>query len=181
MKEEAGQSESYISGLLSTHPLDSTRIERIGEYIEEKYPDVASGKRTGLTVNRARWTVLRDRIRRAQKTYDRYDEAMAAVAAAQEEQSRTALPAALQLLNQAVTELPDHAAIRVGRAIVRSELGDAASALGDLDDAVRLQEDHFQARLLRGALRAKAGRFEEGISDLRRAEGRLDAPPNPPK
>ncbi|MCA8960563.1 MAG: M48 family metalloprotease, partial [Planctomycetes bacterium] len=72
LKQQAGQGESLIDGLLSTHPLDSTRIEQIDAYIAETQPELPQG----LVVNEPHFQDLMTDVRGAQAVYDDHDRAM---------------------------------------------------------------------------------------------------------
>jgi len=58
---EASDGESPLLNLLSTHPLDSKRIEQLDSYIEERYPAVAAGERS-LVKRSAAWNAHRVRL-----------------------------------------------------------------------------------------------------------------------
>jgi predicted Zn-dependent protease len=176
MKEGSGQRESLLARLLSTHPLDSDRIERIDAYIQEKYPEIVREKRS-LISSRAAWKDHRDRLRGVATAYDKHRRAMAIVAKALMQGTQDGVLEALVLLDQAIAELPDHAALYFARGYVKYLVGRDAEAEQDLDRAISLDEAHFQARLLRGLIRRNAERHADAVEDFKVA-ARL-FPPNP--
>ena len=172
LKKKAGQEDTFLTGLLSTHPLDEDRIEEIGEYIRKKYPDVAEGKRE-LIVSHPPWAAHRDRLRRIQKAYDKYDEALVLIAKAKEEASENGkvatndgLARARSLLEQAIQEAPDHATLRVGLAIIHFQEEELDKARAGLDKALLLDGQHFQARLFRGIVHMGQSLHLPALTDL---------------
>ncbi|MCZ6691127.1 MAG: M48 family metalloprotease [Planctomycetota bacterium] len=168
MKEGLGQDESILVGLLSTHPFDSDRIEKIDTYIQETYSEVLQGERS-LVVSSDAWQDHRDRLRGVLPAYDKHRRAMALVAKAVEEGTQEGMEEALDLLDQAIADLPDHPALYFSRAYLKYITGRDAEAEKDLDRAISRDEAHFQARLLRGLIRKNAKRYEEAVLDFKAA------------
>ncbi|MCZ6795209.1 MAG: M48 family metalloprotease [Planctomycetota bacterium] len=165
VKREAGQQENLISGLLSTHPLDSRRIEGIKRYIDERHPDLSPD----LTRSGSRWPAMLARLRRNHSVYEQHDRALALLARAQRDGNGSTLAEAEGLLRRCADQLPGHAAFHVGLSALLLEKKDLAAAERSLDEACRLDPDHFGARLYRGIVYRKTGRADAAVADLRRA------------
>ncbi|MCZ6689823.1 MAG: M48 family metalloprotease [Planctomycetota bacterium] len=168
LKKKAGQEDTFLTGLLSTHPLDEERIEKIEKYIRKKYPDVVDGKRE-LIVSHPPWAAHRDRLRRIQKAYDKYDQAVVLIAKVAENGKATSnerLAEARSLIVQAIQEAPDHATLRVGLAVIHFREEEFDKALAVLDKAILLDEKHFQARLFRGMVHMGQNLHLPALTDL---------------
>ena len=178
VKQSAGRGESWIDGLLSTHPLDTTRIERIGDYIDDEHPGLATAT---LTVSTPRFDALMARVRRAQGAYDLYDRAAETIAAVQSgEAPESSLDEAEALLRDGASRLPDHAPFPLGLATLEIARRSPERALRHLDRAVSLDPDLYGARVLRGKVQLDRGRYEEAGIDLESAAALYPFGPQPP-
>lgn len=177
LKQEAGQGESFIDGLLSTHPLDSTRIEEIEGYISDNYPGIES---RDLTVSGPRWQNMIAGVRRAQGAYDEYDVAARLIAEVQQgEGSEASLDEAEERLRRGMRQLPGHAPFPLGLAFVELAREDTRRALTHADRAVTLDPDLYGARVLRGKLQLDLGRAQAAIPDLEAAQQLFPFNPQP--
>ena len=168
---------SLIDGLLSTHPLDSTRIERIDEYIDDEYPQ---SRNASLTVSRPRWDTLVARVREAQRTYEEYDRAAELIAQHQRgEGGPSVLAQAREMFQRGQQKLPDHAAFSLGLAFVEVEDGETRRAMRALDRAVQLDPELYGARLLRGKVQLDLGRAAMARGDLEAARDLFPFSPQP--
>ncbi len=150
IKEKSGVKTSVISNLLSTHPLDETRIERIGDYIDEEYPDLPGSQ---LEVTNDTWKGHLTRIKWQQKYYEDHDRALALVSEARERGNQATLDEAEALLRAGREALPNHAPFHVGLGIVAFERSDFAAANRYFEDALRHDGDSFNALLYTGLIR----------------------------
>ena len=177
LKQASGRTPGLIEGLLSTHPLDSTRIEQIDDYIDDEYP---ASRRQNLTVSRPRWETLIARVRAAQDSYDEYDRAAELIAQHQRgEGGSSALSEAREMLQRGQRRLPDHAAFSLGLAFVEVEDGETRRAMRALDRAVQLDPDLYGARLLRGKVQLDLGRAAMAMGDLEAARDLFPFSPQP--
>lgn len=165
MKDSSGQSESLITGLLSTHPLDSDRIDNLGDYIGKAHPNLPPR----LIVTTPKWDSNLARLQRAQPVYDRYDKAMAMVTSVNESKDLSSLDEAESILRDCVKKLPGHAAFHVGLGIVGMERDDLNAAERDFGEAVKIDPDHFVARFYSGIVHMRKERPDEALTDLERA------------
>ncbi len=165
LKERAGETESSIAGLLSTHPLDSDRIEAMKRYIAETQP-AAAGDRT---VSRPEWKEHIERLKKAQVVYRQYEDAMKRVARARVEKKAALFDEAETMLRDCMKQLPDHAPFPVGIALIALARETPGDALQHLDRAVTLDPRHFEAHFLRGIARDKLKRSDDARADLERA------------
>ena len=166
LKESSGQSESLVQALLSTHPLDSTRIEKINSYIDENYPNANSN----VTVSSPTWQAQIAKVKRAQPVYDQYDRAMAMVTAAREAQNLGALDEAERLIRNCQEQLPTHATFHVGSGIVGILRDDLNGARRHLDRACSLDPNLFEARYTRGIVLRQLGENALAAADLEAAQ-----------
>jgi predicted Zn-dependent protease len=169
MKEDAGQSEGLIAGLLSTHPLDSNRIEQIDEYVAENYPDVAGNSANNLVVSSPRWSASLNRLKRAQPVYERYDEAMAMIASAADKKDLASLDSAETILRECIKKLPGHAVFHTGLGTLDMERDDLNAAERDFGEAARLDPDNFVARFYSGIIHMEKKRVAEATTELHSA------------
>ncbi len=152
LKESSGQGESAIQNLLSTHPLDSTRIQALDEYIEHEVPGVQS---MNLMVEGPEWNGLIHRLKSAQKAYDQHDEAIALLVKYDEGDTRgpALLDDASKKLRAAVAQLPGQAPFPLGLALVEIARERPDAALTELDRAIALDGEFYAARFTRGQVR----------------------------
>ncbi len=177
LKQQSGKGESMIDGLLSTHPLDSTRISGIEEYIEENYPGISS---RGLVVSGSRWSGMLGRVRAAQEGYDEYDAAARLIGEVQQgNASVSSLDEAEARLRKGMKKLPGHAPFPLGLAFVELARDKKSAALRQLDSAVSLDPDLYGARVLRGKVQIDLGRARAALPDLEAAMRLFPANPQP--
>ena len=165
MKEESGQREGLITGLFSTHPLDSRRIQEIDRYIRTEHPDLPDG----LLVAGAGWEKTIARLKDAQKVYEKHDRALALVREVAKQGNPGRLDEAERLLRQCVRKLPGHASFHLGLGLVAVEKEEYPGAEKALNDACRLDPGLFGAFLLRGVVFRQTSRADLAIRDLERA------------
>lgn len=149
LKAEQGGSDQ--PDWLSSHPADEDRIANVQALAEKKDPRLAGrGAVPGLRVTTPAWGPLVARVRTAQKTYDRYDAALASIAAANG--SKSSINAALPELRRCATELPGHALLTatVGKALLAA--GDTAGARRELARAASMDQGLAEPEYLLGAL-----------------------------
>lgn len=166
IKRRGGREENFIDDLLSTHPLDSRRIEELDEYITTTYPAIAG---MGLDIDGPRWRPLLARVQDAQRTYDDHDAALALISRYGEESDPALLSQAAQKLERGAAALPGHAPFPLALAVVRQEQGRSDDAMSLLDRAVSLDPDLYGARFTRGSLLSRVGRAAEAREELRAA------------
>lgn len=82
--------------------------------------------------------------------------------------------AALKNFEAAITADPKSAAVRVQRSRARREAGDAAGALGDANDAIRMQPDLGEAYAARAEADRSLGRAEADLLADYEAAAKLD-------
>ncbi|MGE3166663.1 MAG: M48 family metalloprotease [Planctomycetota bacterium] len=177
LKRNAGQTPGLVDALLATHPPDEQRVSEIGSYLDQHYPNLPP---TGeLAISGPNWANLEARVRRAQATYEHYDQAMALLQQARTEQKAALLDQAETLLRRCAQELPSHATIAAGQGVLALERDNVAAALTVLNRAVDLDPQHFEARFYRGiAYRAK-GQLDAAFGDLEAAQRLFPASPIP--
>jgi len=176
MKRASGRGESLLEGLLSTHPLDSTRISALDAYIARTCPDAAS---RGLVIESPRWDGLLARVRSAQEAYEEHDAAIEMLVRQRETGEKELIDQAEAKLRAGGKELPGHAAFPLGLAYVEVERGNVSAALPHLDRAIALDGDHYAARLMRGQLRLERGDPAAAREDLAAAERLFPMSPHP--
>lgn len=76
---------------------------------------------------------------------------------------------AIALCSDLVSEFPGRSEPYFYRALAKHSLGDRSGALADLTDAIALKPEEPASFFFRGRWQIEAGRYAEGISDLRRA------------
>ena len=136
MKQDAGGGPPTW---LSSHPADEERIQHILELSAERDPRLAgNGAVPGLKVTTSSWSSLMAKLKVEQKTYDRYDAAMAKVTAAKGDAN--AIKAAIPALRQCEQELPGHALFpaALGKALLFA--GDQRGARKELERATAMNQ-----------------------------------------
>ncbi len=170
-----GGGESMIEGLMSTHPLDSARIDQIDKYVAKAHPD----RPNGLAVNSTQFGGLLASVRNAQTIYEKHDEAMAMVAQAQKDNNLGALDTAETMLRQCANELPGHAAFSIGLGAIALTRNDNTGAERHFDKAISLQPNLFMGSLYRGVARENLQRLGPAKQDFERAHSIHNAHPLP--
>jgi predicted Zn-dependent protease len=176
LKQSSGRGESRIAGLLSTHPLDSTRIAALDGYIAREVPDL--GSRT-LVVDRPGWDAQLARLRAAQPSYDEHDAAIALLVRHRESGEARLLDEAEAKLRAAAARLPGEASFPLGLAHVEIARGRPSAALAHLDRALQLDGEEYGARFTRGEVRLGEGDAAGAREDLTVAARLYPLSPHP--
>lgn len=160
--ELKGGGESRIENLLSTHPLDSDRIDSIDEYVQHEHAPLPAG----LVVNTPRFEQSLTSIKSAQREYEKFDRALSLIGEAQKEGQASLLDEAESLLRSGRAALPDHAPFPMALGVLAIERDDHETALRELTAATSLDPKLFSARLYRGIALQELGRNSEGAVEL---------------
>ena len=176
LKQAAGRDENLIEGLLSTHPLDSTRIAAIDRYIEHDAPDVAS---RSLRIDGPRWGDLIARVKGVQEAYAEHDAAIALLVDYREAADPRLLERAEAKLRGAANRHPEQAPFPLGLGLVEIARERPEAALAHLDRAVTLDGESYGSRFTRGQVRLELDDPTGAREDLLAAANLFPLSPHP--
>lgn len=153
---------------LSSHPTDASRIDNVLRLSAQKDPRLAGKDPVpGLKVTTPEWKRLIARVKQVQRSYERYDAAVARVAAAGN--SREAVRAALPDLERVAADLPDHAlpSATLGQALLL--VGETDRAQNALERAASMRQQLFGPELLLGGLALGQQQWDRAVSHADRS------------
>jgi predicted Zn-dependent protease len=164
LRAEGGGKDGLLETMLSSHPLDGDREERLAATIARRWPDL---RRAAPAASSPRWKSLVARVRAATPAYDRLDRARSAAARALAAGDRGGAARAASEI--AAAALPGHALFPAVEGSIRLALGEAPAARERLERAVALDPRLYLARVRLSALEAAAGRFDRAAAEARAA------------
>jgi predicted Zn-dependent protease len=160
MKQEMGDDTPWF---LSTHPADEERIANILAMCAEKDGRLAgTGEVAGFRRSTPEWTRLIARLREEQKTYDRYDRAIASLA--QSKGGAEAVKAAIPALESCARELPGHALLLATLGKAKAVAGDVAGARADLTRAASMGQGLLEPEWILGLVAVEEERWDEAAA-----------------
>ncbi|MEM7164513.1 MAG: M48 family metalloprotease [Planctomycetota bacterium] len=176
LKQASGHTQGLVEELLSTHPPDEKRISEIDEYIAHEYPHTPVDT---LVVSGRGWAGHKSRIRAAQQSYAKLDEALALVEKARAENQLGHLDQAESLIREGGAALTGHAPFPAALGLIALERDDTNEASLQLDRACRLDPDYFQGRYYRGLVHLRRKAYTEAASDMTAANRLYPSNPLP--
>lgn len=176
MKQASGHTGGLVEELLASHPPDERRIDEITSYIAEKYPDTPVDK---LAVSKPAWGTHLARVRQAQESYVKLDEAIALIDKARTESQQSYLDDAEVLVRAGASRLPGHAPFPATLGLIALERRDDNEATLQLNRACQLDQDYFQARYYRGLLHLRRKAYTEAQRDMAAAHTLFPSNPVP--
>lgn len=176
LKEKSGQKESMLDGLLSTHPLDSDRIDAMKSYTSEKFSGTGTEERTRST---PAWAEQMERLRKAHEVYKEHDGAMQLVVRAAKEKNAKLLDDAEAILRKCASSLSGHGRFPLGLALIALERTTPSDALTHSTRACELEPELFEAHFLRGIALGRLARAKEALAELKTAHGIHPMSPQP--
>ncbi len=164
MKREAGGGGGVLDSWLSSHPLDEDRVVHLRGQIARSYPSLrGDAPSRDLVVNTEEYRRLVTVVRGAQERYDVLDRGRQDAARALAAGDGRGAQRALEAIEAAGADLPDHALFPAVEGAILQGLGDRRRARERYERAVTLQPDLFLARVRLASLEADEGRHERAL------------------
>lgn len=136
---------------LRTHPLNSTRIEDIKAIIEREHPGIANQPHDSFRPYKQgnqQFAKIAAEIRAEQPVYDRYDDAVAALAEAAEGKDSGKVKSALAELQACAGAIPGEALFHTAIGYAQLQLGARKEAQAALKKAIALDDQYLPERRL---------------------------------